>query len=492
MKDSACKTQSVPQGGFLTATQQRVYDKLLQFAVVHTLGLQKVCGISTRPYPLIIGPSGAGKTHLVRRLASETKQPLYAINAQNWIVRGARSDAQITTDQLCEFVHGNGTGIILIDEINKLNSHHVATSAWDASVISELIALLDMDERLDAMGFAGLRYKLTDFLIIGAAAFQDEWNNTRKTAIGFVEEADCFEIEAFERAVRDQHLVPDELLYRFNDRILVVPPPRARDLAQRITALRRELHLPALTKTGTMALALEAERSGKMMRWLEGYAALCAQQACPQHIYALAEPERAQSREKGVAAAGVAAEKARQKDYESAYTIYGMYLSRLAESASQTANLVNEIAWLTREPSRQHTWADACQALGDADDGAVLLGPEPNASLGVALKDLSTVARRVCQASTVCDSEHGSLSSEVCSLTMSLRRLVCGLLGPLNRCNVGTAAMDTLQRFLICADCLLEEHRNLEAISMADYTQFPRRGEGDPRRAWLLPPGSMN
>lgn len=488
MRDKECEVPAEVQEGALTGAQQKIHERLAQFAVVHTLGLQRVCGISTRPYPLIIGPSGGGKTHLVRRLAAQSGQPLYSINVQNWIVRGAKFDRQITLDQLAEFVRGNACGIIFFDEVNKLNTDHLAQSEWAASVLSELIAFLDTDERLDAMGFAGLRHKLADFLVIGAAAFQNEWNSTRKTPIGFVEGTDRFEVDAFEEAVRGQHLVPDELLYRFNDRLLVLPPPRAPEFAERITAVRRALRLPALPAAETDALAREAEQSGKMMRWLEGYTALCAQQACPLRMHDLAKPGRERSKEAAAVAAQSEAEKARQRDYDSAYTIYGLRLENLAASALACANLLQEIAWVAWEPSRAQDWSSVRRVLEDADQEAILLTPDSGTMADV-LQCLSTAARRVCQASMADDACHGSLTSEVRQYADTLQRLVSKLIGPLNRTNVGVAAMETLQKFVQSAEFLLDEHRNLEAINRADYTGLSRRGEGDPRRAWLLPSG---
>lgn len=491
MEDTKLDVPATVQEGVPTAAQQKVYDQLAQFAVVHKLGLQRVCGISTRPYPLIIGPSGSGKTHLVRRLAAETKQPLFAINAHNWIVRGAKFDTQITLDQLAEFVRSNATGIILIDEVNKLTSTHAGESSWSASVLSEIIALLDMDERLDAMGLAGLRHKLADFLVVGAAAFQDEWNNSQRAPIGFVEGATDLETEAFEQAVRDQQLVPDELLYRFNDRILVMPPPRASEFAERITSIRDALQLAVLTKTETRDLALEAERSGKMMRWLEGYAAFCTQQACPKRMFALAAPERERYRNGATAAAKADAEKARQKDYDSAYAIYGIRLEKLAQSASQTANLMKEIAWVAWESSRGAGWAAVKQVLEDVDQEAILLTPD-SATMADVLDCLSRAARRVCQVSVADDDSHGLLSSEVRQYTETLCRLVSKLIGPLNRLNVGASAMEVLQDFVKSGEFLLDEHRNLEVINKADYIRLSRRGEGDPRTAWLLPLGSRH
>ena len=106
----------------LTVSQERAYADLQFFLEMHRRGVRRVGGIETRPCPLIIAPSGAGKTFFINRLAEENELPLYSLNVQNWIVRGAKNDGQLTLAQIAEFVRSNGNGgIIFVDEVNKLS-----------------------------------------------------------------------------------------------------------------------------------------------------------------------------------------------------------------------------------------------------------------------------------------------------------------------------------------------------------------------------------
>jgi len=172
----------------LTSSQESAAQKLVFFYNLQRLGIQSIDGISTRPFGLIIGPSGIGKTFLVNRLAETQRLPLLAINIPNWIPRGAVQKEQMTLDQIKTFVFAHEQGVIMIDELNKLNSHHTSLTSWSSDIYTECLAFLDQDIRLEYMGLSGLVPKLQrNFMVVGAAAFQDEWiqSETNRPSIGF-------------------------------------------------------------------------------------------------------------------------------------------------------------------------------------------------------------------------------------------------------------------------------------------------------------------
>ena len=475
----------------LTSSQQRALEQLAHYAVLHTLGLHKVAGIATRPFPLVIGPSGSGKTYLVQQLARGMGRPFFSLNLHNWIVRGAKNDQQITLDQLAAFVRDHDEGVILIDEVNKLTSAHAGDSSWTASVLSEIIALLDMDERLDAMGLEGLRGKLrANFLFVGAAAFQDEWNSAKAPSIGFAEnETVAFDLVEFEKSVRAQKLVPDELLYRFNDRLIVLAPPTREEFVRGIESIRRELGLVALSPDDALVLATTARASGKMMRWLEAYAAECTRQADPRR---LDEIGRSQSdgAETGATTDTAKAERARSKEYEGAYAIFGMRLEQLAAAAVETAAVLKEIAWLAARSGQPQAWR-ACRAL--LRDAEVALGPEEDVpTLPDQLRQLALTARRVCLPSIRTDEERGNLAEEVMRSCGQIAPRLWDLLGPLNRTLAGFRAMEIITRFLDAVDSCSVEYTNLCAINSADLRTAKFDAQGDTRLRWLLPQGGAS
>ncbi|MEI6035873.1 MAG: AAA family ATPase [Verrucomicrobiae bacterium] len=233
---------------------------------------------------MLIGPSGSGKTFLVAQFAARHELPMFSLNVMNWIVRGAKNDAQITLEQIAEFVEANDSGVLFLDEVNKLKMGHTESSPWTGDVFSELLAFLDHDIRLNAMGFEGNLDKLRErFFIVGAGAFQDKWLESSKQGsgaqIGFghqlAEQAKDRE-DFYEALVRKEELVPQELLFRFCDKLLVIAPPLRSEFAARIAAIRDGIGLPALSAPELDSLALAAEESQKMFRYLEGYATTCA------------------------------------------------------------------------------------------------------------------------------------------------------------------------------------------------------------------------
>lgn len=486
MNDESSQSPA-PARPALTSSQQRALDQLAHYAVLHTLGLHKVAGIATRPFPLVIGPSGCGKTYLVQQLARGMGRPFFSMNLHNWIVRGAKNDEQISLDQLAAFIRDNDEGVILIDEVNKLTSAQAGDSSWTASVLSEIIALLDMDERLDAMGLEGLRAKLrANFMFVGAAAFQDEWNSAKAPSIGFAEnETVAFDLVEFEKSVRAQKLVPDELLYRFNDRFIVLAPPTREEFVRGITSIRRELGLAALPADDARTLAATARASGKMMRWLEAYAAESTRQADPHRLHEIGRAQSDGVETSGATNAMAKAERARSKEYDGAYAIYGMRLEKLAAAAVETAAVLKEIAWLAERSAQPQAWRACRELLRDAEFAPGLEEDAP--TLPDQLRQLALAARRVCLPSIRTDEERGNLAEEVTRACGQIAPLLWNLLGPLNRTLAGFRATEIIARFLDAVDSCGVEYDNLRAINSADLRTSKFDAEGDTRLRWLLP-----
>ena len=273
---SSMKQPDAPNDRQLTVSQTAASQDLQFFFDLHREGIRSVAGVKTRPFPLLVAPSGAGKTYLVQQLGRAAGIPVYSINVQNWIIRAARSE-QHTLLQIAKFVETNSSGIIFLDEVNKLTRQHTAESSWVADLFSELIAFLDADSRLDVMGFAGsLQHLQRNFFVVGAGAFQDQWKESLSNrAVGFVESDRPCSGERFESLVRNQNVVPDELLYRFNDQLILIQPPSAAEYCAWIDEIRARLELSPLDEQAMNPLVESALQSGKAMRWLEADTVAC-------------------------------------------------------------------------------------------------------------------------------------------------------------------------------------------------------------------------
>ena len=165
-------------------------------------------GYGLRP-PLIVAPSGSGKTRLIQWLADKLRVPLYTLDTSSWMLTGSRADKG-TLKLLEEWHDTNAQGVILIDEIDKADGQE---SGWWRNVNMELMAFID--GRL--LWSAALLKKLrTQFLIIGAGAFQGSFRHSARP-LGFVADQ-CDECSDPSNQTLAAHSIPEELGYRFDRR----------------------------------------------------------------------------------------------------------------------------------------------------------------------------------------------------------------------------------------------------------------------------------
>lgn len=235
----------------LTTNQLAVSQKLEKFLWLKQSGATKVAGIEPRTTPCIVGPSGSGKTATVAHFCNQHELPMLPVPIGNWVPIGAKHES-FTLHAIAEFVSGKSQGVIFLDEINKFRSSHLE-QAWSAGVLNEVIALLDGDERLLTGKFDKemVQRLKSRFLIIGAGAWQDEWNACRpRPTVGFQgsEAKEFNRQEAYQQAINASgDFLPEELLFRFFEPWLFILPPSKREIAKRICAIRAELGLAKLS-----------------------------------------------------------------------------------------------------------------------------------------------------------------------------------------------------------------------------------------------------
>jgi hypothetical protein len=218
-----------------------------------------VCGISPRPFPLIAAASGAGKTFLIAHFAKIEDVPLLKMDASSWIVSGA-TNRPYSLEIVSKFVGEHSEGIIAIDEVDKAEND--SGSSWTRHVRGEIYSLLDERPSESSGWDPKSTPKLRDFLIVGLGTWQAL--HRPRPSLGFgetrVEQVDLF---------RANSSIPEELLYRFNSRVIHLPPAEAPEFALRIAAIHREIGVPAPPNLAQLACA--AVESGLQNRWLETY-----------------------------------------------------------------------------------------------------------------------------------------------------------------------------------------------------------------------------
>lgn len=235
---------------------------------------------------MMVGPSGVGKTHIVRSVARELGVPFFSIDATNWILLGASAANRHgdTWVHIRKFLQENEQGIIFIDELDKVGrADEFFQNAWSQYLRVEIYGLLDLrfpsalspssdpDDERDQRELLLLESRLARrMMIVGAGAFQDLWEGWAKPSIGLGGNT-----QTASRAVtnRDlQRMIPTELSNRFAPPIIVIHPLQFEDYRQ-ILYLTAE-QLPSQVGARLIAAGLReigsAVEAGLGMRWIEG------------------------------------------------------------------------------------------------------------------------------------------------------------------------------------------------------------------------------
>ncbi len=193
-------------------------------------------GIVPRNKPLLVGPSGVGKTAVVRRLCDLEKADLLVVNAGSWIPFGASTHPHTLT-VIRNFVAVRGRACLMIDEIDKACPHqgNAFAHSWSLGVFTEIVSLLDADLKLTTAGWSREHidhFKRSNF-VVGAGTWQKLTAKEGTDASGPAPAPKDYEI-------------PEEILFRFNPALIRLRPPEPDDYAHAIRRIRESLELPAL------------------------------------------------------------------------------------------------------------------------------------------------------------------------------------------------------------------------------------------------------
>lgn len=222
--------------------------------------------IAGRFQPLLIGPSGSGKSHVIRQTAKSLGVPFFHVNLSDWIVRGAYSKPY-TLDTIAGFVRDHESGIILLDEVDKLRTDFVATQGWWQSIATETFALLDGTTVLSSLGWDEQTIDgLKKHLIVGAGAWQEVLSENART-VGFGEQKLPLLRERIEKSAQ----IPYEVLARFSPNPIEITMPTRDDFICGFAAIFADADR-SLPHQKLEELADRAVAQGRGARSLEHFA----------------------------------------------------------------------------------------------------------------------------------------------------------------------------------------------------------------------------
>lgn len=213
-------------------------------------------GLNLRLFPLIAGPTGAGKSSLVKSIARLKHARYLKLTRSDWIVQGS-TRGRPTMYQILDYITTHKRVIVHIDELDKFQISFGAQE-WSASIAGDLWSLLDrafpVPEYLRDTPFSEPEkpseqeinsWIQSRCLIIGSGTWQDVFQSNRAgSTIGFLGSQQGTPVTA--DTIAQSRLISPELLHRFNSDVIFLRYPNLKETAALlestgINALAREM-----------------------------------------------------------------------------------------------------------------------------------------------------------------------------------------------------------------------------------------------------------
>jgi hypothetical protein len=233
------RAPDTPATSGLTQSQAKAHRRIAAMARAFFARPDFPCKIQPRLMPLCLGPTGVGKTSLLRRIAEENKAAFLRTSAGEWVPMGVRS-VRPTIASILVAVAGSSSGatVVLIDEIDKVAGG--TDSTWARSVLNEIYAVLDRslpietllhgDERIKiSISGEELRHRVETKLFLAAAGtWQSLWTGGVSMGFGGTKSQPGQVLDH----IATQRIVPLELLMRFSWPPIVLQYPDQSETAE--------------------------------------------------------------------------------------------------------------------------------------------------------------------------------------------------------------------------------------------------------------------
>jgi len=244
-----------------TQSQQAARNILLLMGRTFYSGVQIMPDLKLRLYPLLIGPTGVGKSQIVKTVANRLGAHYLRICRGDWNVVGSRA-GRPTTYQVLDYVATYPRVLLHVDELDKFTD--LQSGDWSASIAGNLWSMLDgvhpVAEYLRDVNFGDqpaptgeeLEAKIKNLWIVGSGTWQSVYQKSKAgSSIGFGRDLNDEKVGM--DAIMASNLVSRELLNRFNNDPVFLEYPSLEETR----SLLRESGITRLAKQ--LGVTVEAE-----------------------------------------------------------------------------------------------------------------------------------------------------------------------------------------------------------------------------------------
>jgi len=233
----------------LSQTQQQAFDFCHSIGRMFFSEMKPLPKVQIRSFPLMAGPTGAGKSHLVRQLAEALDCRYIRMDYGNWIPRGAKEDPN-TMEAIGEAALANERVLVHLDELDKIRGNY--SSGWEISVKNDIWKLLDRPVDFSYLscaqsyepGEAAFNELFCKRVwIVGSGTWQEVFDAPSQN-IGFALAGGHNESRAADliERIRESRLIPSELTARFNSKIQLIDYPTVDEVVDLMEASGVELN----------------------------------------------------------------------------------------------------------------------------------------------------------------------------------------------------------------------------------------------------------